>query len=84
MSYIDQIKSRPTHERRTHAMQMAGAIIVAIFIVWVATIGIRLATENPATAQSGDDSSQLANVASGADAANATLIVASSTDLYGQ
>jgi uncharacterized membrane protein (DUF441 family) len=82
MNYLDQIKGKPTHERRTHAMQMAAAIIIAVFVIWVATLGIRLATEDPATAQSGDDSSQLANVASGADASsnNATLIVAPSSD----
>lgn len=86
MKYIDQIKAKPTHERRNHAMQMAAAIIGAVFIVWVATLALRLATEDPAVAQSGDDTStQLANIASGADnASNATLIVASSTDSYAQ
>jgi len=78
--YVESVKQRPTHERRQHALQMAGAIMIAVFVVWVATIGIRLATVDPLTAEGGDSAADLANVATGAG--NATLLVSTSTDDY--
>ena len=75
MKYIDHIKSRPTHERRAHAMQLSGALVVAVFLVWITTIGMRFVVAPTADTQ---DASQLANVVS-SQQGNATLMVASTT-----
>ena len=50
--YIDHIKNtRTTHQRRQHALQVAGVITAALFVVWIGTLGMRLASQD-AVAQS--------------------------------
>ena len=46
--YIDHIKNtRDPHERRTHAMRMAGGITAVLFVLWAATLSVRLTHSNP-------------------------------------
>jgi len=40
--YLDHIKSKEPHERRQHAMQIAGVVTAAVFAVWITTLGFRL------------------------------------------
>jgi hypothetical protein len=43
--YIQHIKeTREPHERRAHAMRVAGLLTGAIFAVWLGTLGYRLST----------------------------------------
>lgn len=74
--YLDHIKSKPAHDRRTHAMQLSGGIVAVLFVVWISTLSYH-ATIAPQTADG--DQSQLANVVSGAGGQQATLIVATTT-----
>jgi hypothetical protein len=76
--YFNHIKSKSPHERRQHAMQIAGILTALMFVVWVSTLGVRFASTPPQTADSGD-ASQLANVAAAASNGQATLIVATTT-----
>lgn len=41
--FIAHMHTKSTHDRRTHAMQIAGAITAVMFVVWVTTLGIRIA-----------------------------------------
>jgi hypothetical protein len=77
--YLDHIKSKPTHERRQHAMQMSAAILVLVFLVWISTLGLRFAS--PAQTADANDGTQTASVVQ-ASSGNATLMVATSTNAF--
>ncbi|MDE1924705.1 MAG: hypothetical protein KGH79_00805 [Patescibacteria group bacterium] len=81
MRYIEHIKTKSTHERRAHAIQMSSAILIVVFLVWVSTLGWRFASIPPQTASS--DVSQTASVVQASNG-NATLLVSTTTDSYGQ
>ena len=70
--------TKTTHERRTHALQVAGGVTAVALLIWISTLGIRFASTPPQTADS-SDTSQLASVVSSQDG-NATLMVATSSD----
>lgn len=80
--YIEHLKSKPPHQRRQHATQIAGVITAFVFVVWLGTLGVRLATSSAAIAeQNAGDQTQLANVASGAYApGDNTLEIATTTE----
>jgi|GEM_PF-1251958 hypothetical protein len=79
-NYFTHMMSKTPHERRRHAMQVAGLATCLVFLVWITTLGMRFASTPPQTAST-DDPSQLAAVAASAaaDSGQATLIVATST-----
>ena len=41
--YFEHIKTKEPHQRRTHAMQIAGVITALVALGWLATLGVRLA-----------------------------------------
>ena len=44
--YIEHLKNtRTTHQRRQHAVQVAGALTAALFAVWLGTLGVRLSSQ---------------------------------------
>jgi hypothetical protein len=44
--YIEHIKNtREPHQRRTHAMQVAGLLTGTLFAVWLGTLGYRLTAQ---------------------------------------
>ncbi len=62
--YLEHIKNtRTTHQRRQHALQVAGVVTAALFVVWIGTLGMRLATLD-AIAESPDTSLTAAAAAS--------------------
>lgn len=78
--YLDHIKNKEPHERRVHAMQMAGAFTAVIFAVWLTTLGARLASDaGNQTAENGNEN-QVANILYGASPGQNQLIVATSSD----
>jgi len=79
-NYWKHINDKPSHERRIHAMQLAGGITAFAVVVWITTLGVRYAMTPAQIAQSnGTDTSQAASVVDATDG-NATLIVATTTD----
>jgi hypothetical protein len=63
-NYIKHLKeTRTTHQRRQHALQIAGVVTAALFVVWIGTLGTRLASQDVA-AQSPDTSLTAAAAAS--------------------
>jgi hypothetical protein len=39
--YIENLQQKEPHERRVHAMTLAGVLTAAIFFVWITTLGLR-------------------------------------------
>jgi len=77
--YFKHIQNKPPHERRQHAVQVAGVCTALVFVVWVTTLGMRLAHQSAAVAGAGGDS-QVANASSIYDKPDNTLEVATTTD----
>lgn len=64
--YIEHVQSREPHERRQHAMRLAGAVTVAVFVVWVTTLGLRLSSSNTQAAADGSGADLAASAAQSA------------------
>jgi hypothetical protein len=52
--YIEHMRQKDPHERRTHALRVASVVTGAVFVVWVATLGARLAGPSQEVALEGD------------------------------
>ena len=80
--YIQHIKdTRDPHQRRQHAMQVAGVITGALFVVWLGTLGYRLTNQTDA-ATSPDQSLTASAAASTANKGPQLLV--STTSVYNQ
>jgi hypothetical protein len=75
--YIENMHKREPHERRAHALRVASAVTMVVFVGWLATLGLRLASVS-----GGEDGnpSQTASVLSGLyQSPGGTLEVSSSS-----
>jgi uncharacterized protein (DUF1684 family) len=79
--YLAHIQSKPTHERRQHAMQLATGLTALALVIWVTTLGVRFAMTPAEVAANNADASQAASVVDSAQG-NATLLVATTTADY--
>lgn len=79
--YLDHMNSKPAHERRRHAMRVAGIVTAFIFVGWVTTLGLRLGTggTNSAQVAGTDGSSQAAAAVTAAYQGGNQLIVSTTT-----
>ncbi len=77
--YLAHIQSKPAHERRQHAMQLATGLTAFAMVVWVTTLGVRFALTPEQTVALNRDTSQAASVVQSANG-NATLLVATTTN----
>lgn len=84
--YLNHIHSKPTHERRTHAMQVAGVITGLLVVGWVTTLGARLSTpSDTATLQatnSGAQTSLTAAAAQSVPESNEPRLEVSTTSVF--
>lgn len=79
--YFDHMHQKSTHERRTHAMRVAGVVTALIFAGWVTTLGLRAGSDQSQVANSADTSAQSAAAASAVQGSGtAQLVVATSTN----
>ncbi len=78
--YFDHIQTKEPHERRQHAMQIAGVVTAMVFAVWITTLGFRLSAGNAQLAEGTDNQTSLtaAAVQNGYSGPN-QLYVASTT-----
>jgi hypothetical protein len=76
--YFNHVKSKEPHERRQHAMRIAGAVTAAVFAVWITTLGLRLGGTQVAQ-DTGDQTSLTASVSQGTYTGPNALYVASTT-----
>jgi hypothetical protein len=82
-NYIQHIQAKPAHERRQISMQIAVVITAVIFVVWVSTLGVRLAgsISSGAVAQNTNAASLVAaTAAAGSDIQNQFNEVQPTTD----
>ncbi len=76
--YFDHILNKEPHHRRQHAMQVAGVITAAVFVVWVTTLGVSLGSGGTTVADA-DQSAFTAGVANSPYEQGNQLMVASTT-----
>lgn len=55
--YIAHLHAKPAHHRRRFSMQLSAIITIAVFLVWLSTLGMRLAAS---AGESAFDTSQTA------------------------
>ncbi len=80
--YITHLKNNyTTHQRRQHSLRIAGAVTAALFVVWIGTLGVRLASQD-AVAQSPDTSLTAAAAASTQN--KGAQLQVSTTSVYNQ
>ncbi len=79
------MQQRPPHERREAAFRIAASVTGVIFLGWLATLGVRLATPAPKVAQESSFERQVASVFSafggGSDKQNTLEVSTTSTNL---
>jgi hypothetical protein len=62
--YIEHVQNKEPHERRAHALRIAGTLTALVFVGWLGTLGLRLAN-SPVASEEGVPS-QTASVLMGA------------------
>lgn len=77
--YFDHIKTKEPHERRQHAMQIAGGVTAAVFAVWITTLGFRLTSGQTQVADSGAQTALTASAVQNGYSGPNELYVASTT-----
>jgi hypothetical protein len=82
--YLEHIHNKPTHMRRTHAMQISLGIVAIVALGWIVALPFRFASLTAAPSGPAVDANfaQTASVVNAQDGSNATLIVATSTTGY--
>lgn len=88
--YLEHIKNtKEPHERRQHAMRVAGGVTLAVFALWLGTLGFRLAGPGAAPVAQSDgtqttnaDTSSLPAAAAAARQDNAAHLEVSTTSVY--
>ncbi len=48
--YIAHVHAQPAHHRRRFSMQISAILTIAVFLVWLSTLGMRLAASAGETA----------------------------------
>lgn len=79
--YLNHIQTKSPHERRQHAIQVASIFTALLFVVWVTTLGVRLASTSGTIAQNPDTDPQMANASSIYDTPANSLEVATTSGL---
>ena len=80
--YIAYMKeNHAPHERRQHAVRVAGVLTAALFAVWVGTLGVRLSS--PAVVAE-DDQTSLSAAAAASTQNKGALLEVSTTSVYSQ
>ncbi len=78
--YLEHMHNKDPHERRAHALKVASAVTGLVFMVWIATLGVRLAVPEDTVAQdSSTNSGQAAAVAEAAPKTGPRLEVSTSS-----
>ena len=80
--YITHLKdNHTTHERRQYAMRAAGGVTLALFAVWLGTLGLRFG-EQTDVAQSPDTSTSLTAAAAASTQNKGAQLEVSTTSVF--
>ena len=78
--YFDHMHKKSPHERRQHAVRVAGVVTALVFAGWVTTLGIQATTGTTGATVAGSDNASQAAAAGAAQNNFANqLVVATST-----
>lgn len=77
--YIEHVQTQEPHERRQHAMRIAGATTVAVFAIWITTLGFRYGMAPATLAEEENQTSLTAAASQSMFGGQNQLIVASSS-----
>lgn len=78
--YFDHMHTRSPHERRQHALRVAGVFTALIFAGWVTTFGLSNMGDNSQIVQSSDGAQNAAAVVASSPYAQNQLVVATTSD----
>lgn len=84
--YLNHIRSKPSHHRRQHAVQIAGILTALAFVVWITTLPLRFGgtgqVAGAADSLNASDNQTMLAGAAGRDYANQTgvEVVGTTTD----
>jgi len=74
--------SREPHERRQHAMQVAGTVTALVFVVWLTTLPMRLSGPAPLAEGQPNQTDLTASVAQPAASSGEARLEVSTTSVY--
>ena len=78
--YFDHMHTKSTHERRMHAMRVAGVVTALVFAGWITSISLGATTNGTGSTVAGsDNSSQTASAINSQGGLGNQLVVATST-----
>lgn len=78
--YFDHMHTKTPHERRTHAMRVAGVVTALVFAGWITSISLGATTNGTnATVAGSDGSGQSASAINAQGGIGNSLVVATST-----
>ncbi len=77
--YLEHMHRKPTHDRRRHALQVAGVLTAIVFVGWVTTLGVRLGTTTGTEVTDAGSLSQAAAAITSGYAGGNQLIVSTTT-----
>lgn len=80
--YFEHMQSKDPHERRQHAMRVAGVLTAVVFVVWVTTLGMRLNGGTPVVANDNQTQTSLPAAAAAAREDNSPHLEVSTTSIY--
>jgi hypothetical protein len=72
--YLERLRNEKTpHERRAFAMRVASVVTALFFVVWITTLGVRLAQHNEDVAKNQANLQSTASTLQAVQAASSTL-----------
>lgn len=81
--YLEHMHSKEPHERRRHALQIAGGVTAFAMVVWVTTLGTRFGEMGGAVAEGGQQwDSALSAAAALSQQQGAAALQVSTTSVY--
>jgi len=82
--YFEHMHSKPTHERRQHAMKVAGIVTALVFVGWVTTFSLQMGSGSAgsATVAGTDAASQTAAAAQSSGFQTGNQLIVSTTTSY--
>jgi len=79
--YFNHMEQKTPHERRQHAMRVAGVVTTLVFVGWIGTLGMRL--NSLTVAKEGEaPKTQLANIISSVEVRQTNTLEVATTTQY--
>jgi hypothetical protein len=74
-NFVERLKAEKSpHERRQLALQVAGGVTALLFVVWVSTLGVRLAQSGASAQQAASNTAATLVAVQAAASSTSTLL----------